>query len=169
MTKPTRDSDAALLRLPHVHHLAFLLLTILFSSLLLLLVFTSAQVDKPWSSPSFIRIVLLSLLVSQLMRASLSIVLKRATLPTSFSPRKSLNPISLTTHRAQSFFFPIAATMATLAPHEKRHKVTVIGSGNWYLSRPYSLSASLSFRSNTYLTKGLCNCQDCSREYAGSS
>lgn len=25
------------------------------------------------------------------------------------------------------------ARMATLAPHEKRHKVTVVGSGNWYV------------------------------------
>ena len=28
---------------------------------------------------------------------------------------------------------PRLAAMATLAPHDKRHKVTVVGSGNWYV------------------------------------
>ena len=33
----------------------------------------------------------------------------------------------------QTSYYSAVAKMATLAPHERRHKVTILGSGNWYV------------------------------------
>lgn len=52
----------------------------------------------------------------------------------SFLRISQLNPL----HRYSSSYSPLNTTagkMASLGGYEKKHKVTIVGSGNWYVSK----------------------------------
>lgn len=53
----------------------------------------------------------------------------------SFVPAKSSRLLSCTTTHTRSYSSATFGNMASLGGHSKKHKVTIVGSGNWYVFR----------------------------------